>query len=304
MIHGLVLVNKPGDMTSHTVVEEIRKLFKVKKAGHFGTLDPLARGLLLVGMGNATKFFNFYIKKKKLYSGRIAFGYATTTYDTEGEPLGQSKAVDLNQIDIPALLARFTGKQLQTPPIYSAKKYKGKPLYKYAREKKEEGIELKPVPIEIFSLKGKVIDKDTLGFEALTSSGTYIRSLAHDIGQVVGVGAYLESLTREGIGEFHLRDALTLEQLRQRVETAELHTVVTPIEVLLPEFPGIVVNHGGRMGVLNGQPLLPGDILKVFPADNSNPENFRLFDDEGKLLAIARKDEKLMRFKPYIVFPN
>lgn len=304
MIHGLVLVNKVGDMTSHTVVEEIRKLFKVKKAGHFGTLDPLAQGLLLIGMGNATKFFNFYIKKKKLYSGRIAFGYATTTYDTEGEPLGENKAVDLNQIDIPALLARFTGKQLQTPPIYSAKKFKGKPLYKYAREKKEEGIELKPVPIEIFSLKGKVIDKNTLWFEALTSSGTYIRSLAHDIGQAVGVGAFLQSLTREGIGEFHLRNALTLEQLSHHVETAELHTVVTPIEALLPEFPRIVVNHGGRMGVLNGQPLLPGDILKVFPTGSAAPENFRLFDDEGKLLAIARKDEKLMRFKPYIVFPN
>jgi tRNA pseudouridine55 synthase len=304
MIHGLVLVNKSGDMTSHTVVEEIRKLFKVKKAGHFGTLDPLARGLLLIGMGNATKFFNFYIKKKKLYSGRIIFGYATTTYDTEGEPLGENKAVDLNQIDMSALLARFTGKQLQTPPIYSAKKFKGKPLYKYAREKKEQEIELKPVPIEIFSLKGKVIDKGTLWFEALTSSGTYIRSLAHDIGQAVGVGAFLQSLTREGIGEFHLRNALTLEQIRQHVETSEIHTVVTPIEALLPEFPKIVVNHGGCIGVLNGQPLLPGDILKVFPADNSDPENFRLFDDEGKLLAIARKDEKLMRFKPYIVFPN
>jgi tRNA pseudouridine55 synthase len=300
MIHGLVLVNKSKNITSHTVVDKIRKLFKIKKAGHFGTLDPLAEGLLLIGMGNATKFFNFYMKKKKLYSGRIKFGYATTTYDSEGSPLSEKKETDLSAVDLPALLARFTGKQLQTPPIYSAKKLKGKPLYKYARNNEE--VELKPVEIEIFSLKGKVLDKETLWFEALTSSGTYIRSLAHDIGQLVGPGAYLEGLKREGIGEFHVEDAFTLEELYGHVEASGMSRVVTPIEALLPEFSKIIVNQGGRQGILNGMPLLPRDILKVISTDNK--ENFRLFDDEGKLLAIARKDEKLMRFKPYIVFPD
>jgi tRNA pseudouridine55 synthase len=300
MIHGLVLVNKSKHITSHTVVEKIRKLFKVKKVGHFGTLDPLAQGLLLIGMGNATKFFDFYIKKKKLYSGHIKFGYATTTYDAEGVPLAEKKEVNLVQIDIPALLSRFTGKQLQTPPIYSAKKFKGKPLYKYARQNKK--VEVKPIHIEIFSLKGKVVDRETLWFEALTSTGTYIRSLAHDMGQIVGVGAYLEELTRLAVGEFHLKDACTLEELTRHVEASEISRVVTPIEALLPEFPKIIVTPGGRKGILNGMPLLPEDIIKVITTDNT--ENFRLFDDEGKLLAIARKDEKLMRFKPYIVFPN
>lgn len=302
MIHGLVLVNKPKNITSHTVVENIRKLFRVKKVGHFGTLDPLAEGLLLIGMGNATKFFNFYIEKKKLYSGRIKFGYATTTYDAEGDPLWGKKEVNLDQIDIPALLSRFKGKQVQTPPIYSAKKFKGKPLYKYARQKKEGEVEIKPVDIEIFFLKGKVVDKETLWFEALTSSGTYIRSLAHDMGEIVGVGAYLDELTRLAVGEFHLKDAFTLEELTRHVEAFEISKVVTPIEVLLPEFPKIIVTHGGRKGILNGMPLLPEDILKIMATENT--ENFRIFDDEGKLLAIARKDEKLMRFKPYIVFPN
>ncbi len=243
MIHGLALVNKPKNITSHTVVEKIRKLFKVKKTGHFGTLDPLAEGLLLIGMGNATKFFNFYIEKKKLYSGCIKFGYATTTYDAEGDPLSGKKEVNLEQIDLPALLSRFTGKQLQTPPIYSAKKFKGKPLYKYARQKKE--VEVKPVGIEIFFLKGKVVDKETLWFEALTSSGAYIRSLAHDMGEIVGVGAYLDELKRVGVGEFHLKDAFTLEELARYVETSEISRVVTPIEVLLPEFPKIIVTQGG-----------------------------------------------------------
>ena len=306
MIHGLILVNKQKHMTSHTVVDRLRKLLKVKKAGHFGTLDPLAEGLLLIGLGNATKFFDFYIKKKKQYSGKIAFGYATTTYDTEGEAVGEKKEIDLNRIDSPALLSRFTGKQLQTPPIYSAKKFKGKPLYKYARENKEAEIELKPVEIEIFSLKGNVLDNETLWFEAITSSGTYIRSLAHDIGRVVGTGAHLGELIREGVGEFHVKDAFTLEELSRRVESGDMSGVVTPIEALLPEFPKIIVNQGGRTGILNGQPLLPGDIMKIITVDknNNNTETFRLFDDEGKLLAIARKDPKLIRFKPYIVFPN
>ena len=302
MIHGLILIDKPPGITSHTVVDMVRKLFKIKKVGHFGTLDPQAEGLILVGMGNATKFFDFYIKKRKLYTGKVTFGYATTTYDTEGEPTSEKKDVDLHKVDIPALLSRFKGKQLQVPPIYSAKKFKGKPLYKYVRENKDIEIEVKPVNIEIYSLEGRIVDAKSLRFKVETSSGTYIRSLAHDMGREVGVGAYLEELKREGVGEFHLRDAFTLEEIARHVEEGEIAKVVTPIEALLPEFPKIIVGQGGRKAVLNGMPLVPGDILKIISAESN--ENFRLFDDEGKLLAIARKDEKLMRFKPYIVFPN
>ncbi len=171
-------------------------------------------------------------------------------------------------------------------------------------ENKTEDIIIKPVDIEIYSLRGKITAKDTLWFEALTSSGTYIRSLAHDMGQAVGTGAYLAELKREGVGEFHVKDAFTLEELARHVENSDITGVVTPIEVLLPEFPRIIVNHGGRIGVINGQPLPARDILKVFAEDNAVNENVRLFDDEGKLLAIARKDPKLMRFKPYIVFPT
>jgi tRNA pseudouridine55 synthase len=305
-VHGLILVDKPPNITSYAIVDKVKKLFKIKKAGHFGTLDPVAKGLLLIGLGNATKFFDFYIKKRKLYSGKIAFGYATTTYDIEGEPLAEQKPVDLDQIDITAMLAGFTGKQMQMPPIYSAKKFKGRPLYKYARENKAKDIDLKPVEVEIFFLKGKIVDETTLWFKAETSSGTYIRSLAHDMGQKLGVGAYLKELVREGVGEFHLDNAFTPEELTAHVKSGEISKVVTPIEALLPEFPKIIVGPGGRKAVLNGMPLLPGDVAKIIPPENQNKtsEHFRLFDDRGKLLAIARKDPKLMRFKPYIVFPN
>ncbi len=305
-VHGLILVNKPSQITSYSIVDKVKKLFKIKKVGHFGTLDPEAKGLLLIGLGNATKFFDFYIKKKKIYSGQIAFGYATTTYDSEGEPLGEQEPIDLNKIDIAALLAGFTGKQMQIPPIYSAKKFKGRPLYKYARENKAGEIVVKPVEVEIFSLAGKVVDETALWFKAETSSGTYIRSLAHDMGQKLGVGAYLKELVREGVGEFHLDNAFTPAELTAHIETGDISKVVIPIEALLPEFPKIIVGPGGRQAVLNGMPLLPGDVTKIIHPKNQNEtgDHFRLFDDEGKLLAIARKDPKLMRFNPYIVFPN
>jgi len=306
MIHGLIRVYKSPNITSHQVVDRVRKLFKVKKVGHFGTLDPAAEGLLLVGMGNATKFFDFYIKKRKLYSGYITFGFATTTYDIEGKPLSEKKDIDLDTLDIEELLSAFRGKQMQYPPIYSAKKFKGRPLYKYARENKAQDVEIKPMEVEIFSLQAKVVDKETLWFKAETSSGTYIRSLAHDLGQKVGAGAYLKKLIREGVGEFDMHDAFTLEQLTLHAQKGEIAKVVTPIEVLLPEFPKIVVAPGGRNAILNGQSLVPEDVARIISpkTQSKTSENFRLFDDEGKLLAIARKEPKLMRFKPFIVFPN
>ncbi|MCP5052803.1 MAG: tRNA pseudouridine(55) synthase TruB, partial [bacterium] len=136
---------------------------------------------------------------------------------------------------------------------------------------------------------------------AETSSGTYIRSLAHDMGRKAGTGAHLGALKREQVGEFRLDNAFTPEQLEHYAHTKEISKVVTPIEILLPEFPKIVVNPGGRKAVINGMYLMPGDVVKVIAARSN--DYFRIFDDEGKLLAIARKDPKLMRFKPYIVFP-
>jgi tRNA pseudouridine55 synthase len=129
MIHGLIAVDKEKGISSHDAVARVRRIFRMKKAGHFGTLDPNATGLLLIAMGQATRFFDFYVKQDKLYSGLIRFGYATRTYDAEGAPLGAKQPVDLGQLDLEALLAGFRGKLLQMPPAFSAKKFKGKPLY-------------------------------------------------------------------------------------------------------------------------------------------------------------------------------
>lgn len=300
MISGLVVINKAKNISSHAVVEKIRTCFKTEKVGHFGTLDPLAEGILLIGIGKATKFFEFYNQKKKLYSGKIKFGFATTTFDQEGTPLSEKKNIDLNKIEINSILTDFTGEILQVPPIYSAKKFKGKPLYKYARAKKK--IEPKPVKVHIYDLKWEIVDSETLGFEALTSAGTYIRSLAHDIGKRVGTGAYLAELRREKIGEFDCSSAISSSDLSEDTDPSILKKHVFPIETLLPEFPKIIINEAGKRGVVNGMALEPKDIIKIFPSESTSL--FRLFDEEGKLLAIAKKDEKVRKFNPSIVFPD
>lgn len=300
MINGMVTVAKEKGVSSHDVVKKVKKIFKVKKAGHFGTLDPLAEGLLLVGVGNATKFFDFFVGKNKIYSGLIKFGYATTTYDSEGEIIGKEKDIDLKKIDLEDILSSFRGKIIQYPPIYSAKKHKGIPLYKYAR--KDIEVEISPKEVEIFSLETEIKERNLLWFRAETSSGTYIRSFAHNIGEKAGSGAFLDKLVREGIGEFTLDDASTLVEL-EKVEWGKgVYRSLKPIELMLPEFPVITVTYNGRRVVLNGGMLSLNDILKI--SSKSESENYRIFDDDGNLLAIARKDLKLHKFKPFIVFNN
>ena len=300
MIHGLVVVNKEKGMTSHTVVEKVRRLFGTKKAGHFGTLDPQATGVMLVALGQATRFFDFYVKQEKLYSGLIRFGYATTTYDSEGSPQAAKQHIDLFQIDLEALLAQFRGGQMQLPPIFSAKKFKGKPLYKYARRNQE--VAISPVAVKIHQLSGRVIDHETMEFSALTSAGTYIRSLAHDLGQKVGVGAFLLELKREKIGFFNLKQARTLDEIEAMIAAGNALQAVIPIESLLDEYPKMIVNPVGRRCICNGMTLKASDVLKIFPAASN--DYFRIFDDEGKLLAIAAKEPQAMSFKSTLVFPE
>ena len=299
MIHGLIAVNKEKGISSHALVARIRRLYQTNKAGHFGTLDPTATGLLLIALGQATRFFDFYVKQNKLYSGLIRFGFATSTYDSEGKPRQAKQDVDLCQIDLESLLAGFRGRQLQMPPAFSAKKFKGKPLYTYARRQQE--VPINAVEVTIHELTGRVIDRDTLEFRALTSSGTYIRSLAHDLGQKVGVGAYLLELKRERIGSFGLEQAKTLTEIENLLEAGNGLQAVIPIESLLDEFPKMIVSQTGRRCICNGMALKAADVLKIFPAQST--AYFRIFDDEGKLLAIAQKEAHSLSFKPYLVFP-
>jgi tRNA pseudouridine 55 synthase len=299
MIHGLIAVDKEKGISSHDAVARVRRIFQTRKAGHFGTLDPNATGLLLIALGQATRFFDFFVKQEKLYTGLIRFGAATSTYDAEGAPVGPPQPVDLAAVDIESLLAGFRGRLLQVPPAFSAKKFKGKPLYTYARRR--EPVHVDAVEVTIHELTGRAADAATLEFRALTSSGTYIRSLAHDLGQKLGCGAYLLELKRERIGRFTLEQAVTLDRAAEMALAGQALQAVIPIEKLLEEYPKMIVNQAGRRCICNGMALKASDVLRIFPAASN--DFFRIFDDEGKLLAIAEKEPHNMSFKPYLVIP-
>jgi len=300
MMHGLLPLVKPKGITSHDAVARVRRVFRRQKAGHFGTLDPVAEGLLLVGLGKGTRFFQFYQSRHKTYTGVVKFGVSTDTYDVEGVPAGEPGQVDLGQVDLEALLSRFRGSIVQVPPVYSAKKMKGKPLYSYARR----GVEVtpKPVEVEVFSLEGRVLDSSRMAFRAETGSGVYLRSLAHDMGQALGSGAYLESLCRESIGEFNIGDAVTLECLESPTGTEDPSRFVIPLEDLLPEWPQLIVGKVGYDCVLNGNPLWARDVVRMVSAVPS--PWYRVFSESGRLVALVSRDDTGPRFNPRMVFPE
>jgi len=300
MMHGLLPLVKPRGITSHDAVARVRRVFRRQKAGHFGTLDPVAEGLLLVGLGKGTRFFQFYQSRRKIYFGVVKFGISTNTYDIEGVPVGEPGEIDLAKVDLEGLLTRFRGRILQVPPIYSAKKMKGKPLYEYARR----GVEItpKPVEVEIFSLSGRVLDSSRLEFRAETGSGVYLRSLAHDMGQDLGCGAHLESLCRESVGEFNIRDAVTLEDLESASASGDCARFVIPLEDLLPEWPRLIVGEAGRNCVLNGNPLWTRDVVRMVSAVPS--PWYRVFSESGRLVALVSRDDNGPRFNPKMVFPE
>lgn len=210
-MNGVLVIDKPAGLTSHDVVNRVRRLLNQRSVGHLGTLDPMATGILPLVIGNFTRLAQFYVSSEKIYEGTVRFGFCTDTYDAEGEPTSEPKAVNLRPEDLEPALARFRGVIEQTPPPFSAKKIKGVPAYKLARKQKE--VKLAPVQVEIKELDVLGVDVDRVRFRARVASGTYMRSVAHDLGQVMGCGAHLESLRRTAVAEFTEDQAHTLEEL-------------------------------------------------------------------------------------------
>jgi tRNA pseudouridine55 synthase len=210
----LLLLDKPAGLTSHDVVERVRRALGLPRIGHSGTLDPMATGLLLLCAGNAARLQGFFTRMDKSYAGTIRLGRATTTYDREGEPVGPDRdasAVTSEQVE--AAAAAFRGEFLQAPPPFSAKKVGGRKLYELARKGETVAVEPKKVRVTSFSL-GPLADA-RLTFSISCSSGTYIRSIAAELGEKLGCGAHLESLRRTRIGDFDAADAVTLDAFEQ-----------------------------------------------------------------------------------------
>jgi len=228
---GILIIDKPGGITSHDVVQRVRKLLKTSKVGHLGTLDPMATGVLLLCIGKATRVGRFLPSSPKEYIGEIRFGFATTTYDREGEGTGPEQVLTHGRAEIQAAMSRLTGAFDQKPPVISAKKMGGIPSYKLARR----GMALEPiaVSVEVSTFEITSFSAPLAGFRVVCSSGTYVRSLAHDLGQQLGCGAHLDSLRRVRSGDFSIERAVPLEQA-----TAEN---IVPLEDLLLRLPRIEI---------------------------------------------------------------
>ena len=234
-MNGLVLIDKPSGCTSHDVVNRWRRLARTKRAGHLGTLDPMATGLLILVTGNATRLAQFFNSDEKTYEASIKFGATSDTYDAEGEVISTGQPIPETLVSITPFLERFEGRYLQTPPPVSAKKVNGVRAYKLARQ--HIPVDLKPVEVHIKHIRVRGYDAGHLHLTVTCSTGTYIRSIAHDLGQAIGCGAILAALRRTQVGHYPVTDAFTLDALANLAEIGTLDSAITPTSRMLPSIP-------------------------------------------------------------------
>ncbi|MBN2392582.1 MAG: tRNA pseudouridine(55) synthase TruB [Anaerolineae bacterium] len=289
-MNGFLIVNKPTGMTSHDVVNAVRRMAGTRRVGHTGTLDPLATGVLVLALGTATRLVQFIDGSDKAYRATLRLGETTTTYDADGEVV-QHHPVTVSEAEIEAALADFRGAIGQIPPMYSAVKVQGQKLYKLARQGKE--IERAPRPVTIHRLDMLAWALPALTIEVVCSAGTYIRSLAHDLGQMLGCGAHLTALTRTAAGEFRLEDAHTLEALRTLAQAGRLAEALLPPETALTVLPVVTLTPEQVQAVRFGQTVTLDDATDAPLA--------QAHDADDRLVAVLRPVEPGM-WRPKLVF--
>ena len=296
-VNGILIIDKPSGFTSHDVVARVRRILGQRAVGHLGTLDPLATGVLPLVLGNMTRLAQFYLASEKSYAGLIRFGFATDTYDAEGEPVGEQQDPSLTVEQIRDLAGKFLGTIEQTPPPFSAKKINGVPAYKLARKKKE--VTLTPVSVEIKQFEIPKLEDSRAHFVARVASGTYLRSIAHEMGQLAGCGAHLESLRRTSVAEFQLQDAHTLEELEQAVQGGEvqggeinIETMLVHPRKLLPALPSVTATDEVASKIRHG--------MAVNLSDFSPAPEVKVFSGQRDLIAISTRVAGTL-FHPRIV---
>jgi tRNA pseudouridine55 synthase len=250
-LDGVIVIDKPEGWTSHDVVNKVRRIAKTKKVGHLGTLDPIATGVLPLVIERATRLSQFYTRSDKVYEGTLQFGWSTSSYDREGEPTSEKVEVELSAEALEAALAPFRGEIEQRPPAVSAKKVAGRRSYELARE--NVAVELAPVKIYVYELTVLERNGSQARLRVHCSGGTYMRSIAHDLGQALGCGAHLTELRRLASGEFGIGQARTLEQLESLAAEERLVDAFVPADQLLPGFPNVYVDELTAAQVRNGR---------------------------------------------------
>ena len=248
---GVLVVDKPQGWTSHDVVNKTRRIAQTRKVGHLGTLDPLATGVLPLVTGRATRLAQFYTASDKIYQGLVRFGWSTDTYDADGSPTSQKTVPRLDATLLEGWLERFRGEFMQTPPAVSAKKVDGRRAYELAR--KSVVVELEPVKVHVYELTVLEIGGAEVRLRCHCSGGTYVRSIAHELGQLAGCGAHLAELRRLASGEFEIGQARTIAQLESLAASERLLDFVVPASRMLPGFPTVFVDDLTMTQIRNGR---------------------------------------------------
>ncbi|WP_052889923.1 tRNA pseudouridine(55) synthase TruB [Thermogemmatispora carboxidivorans] len=311
---GILNINKPVGLTSHDVVARVRRLLHQRRVGHAGTLDPLARGVLPICVGLATRVADYLSESGKAYQAEIVLGGETDTYDREGRILSMQPVPDFTREQLEGVLRAFLGPQLQVPPPYSAIKLQGEPAYRRARAGESLKLEARPVVIERLVLLAW--EKPRLQLEIECSKGTYIRSLAHDLGQRLGCGAYLSALLRTRSGPLILQESITLEQLAEAAESGQLERYLLPLDIALQHYPALVVDARTLQRVLHGNSFrAPGPEAGLWPSrvtgpgwrataslQEEEPRLARICDEQGRTWALAAWKPEQQLWQPMRVF--
>ena len=300
-MNGFLIIDKPGGCTSHDVVRAVRKVLGLKQVGHGGTLDPDATGVLVVAAGRATRLFPFISDLDKTYRGRIRLGFGTDTYDASGSPAGPPAAELPERDRVAAAMKCFVGEIEQVPPPYSAKKVDGRPAYKLARARRP--VSLKPVRVSVRSFDLLAYEPPHVDFEASCSPGTYVRSLANDLGRMLGCGAHLASLRRTAVGRFTVSDAVALDVLEASAREGKIGSLIIPMEAALPSMPELIIRPEALNRLANGASLRPEHVEsfgRMAPAESSSvgagppvspgPEGVtvKLFAPDGRFAGLGR----------------
>jgi tRNA pseudouridine55 synthase len=284
---GILVVNKPRGITSHDVVSKVRRIAGQKRVGHAGTLDPLAMGVLLVCLGKATRVAEYLAGSDKTYRAVMRLGIETDTYDADGQIVA-TQPVSVSESELRAALNQFAGEVDQVPPMYSALKREGQPLYKLARKGIEVEREPRRVTIDAITLREFQLPDVTI--DVRCSAGTYIRSLAHDVGAKLACGAHLIELTRLASGAFTIDEAVRLEDL----SGLELTRLLRPLDAALQNLPAITLDVDQARRVVMGQAI-------ALDVGASPAEHYRVYNDGGVLLAIMTFDPAARRLSPHKV---
>jgi tRNA pseudouridine55 synthase len=289
-MNAVVVVDKPTGMTSHDVVNRVRGIFGQRSVGHMGTLDPAATGVLALVIGNWTRLSQFYGDAEKEYEGVIRLGFATDTYDAEGEPTSEPVVVQVALEQVSVAAADFVGLIKQMPPRFSAKKIQGVPAYKLARKNKE--VDLTPVEVQVHEFTILSMEDDLIRFRARVGSGTYMRSIAHDLGQALGCGGHLRSLRRTALGEFRIADAHSLGDLAEAAVKGKLEDLLVHPRRLLPQLPSVTANEEQAARIRSGRTVnLP---------EMSRARLVKVFYGQADLICIAQRVAGTL-FHPKIV---